>query len=65
MCFRPPDCSAFSKRPFGKPTDPRSRGLAGKHRWRINDFELVTQIFTSWNRMVSWLSQLQGLRRAA
>jgi hypothetical protein len=26
---------------------------------------LVSQIFTSWNQMVSWLRQLQGLRRAA
>ena len=26
---------------------------------------LATQIFTSWNQMVSWLRQLQGLRRAA
>jgi len=25
----------------------------------------VTQIFTSWNQMVSWLRRLQGLRRAA
>jgi len=25
----------------------------------------VTQIFTSWNQMVSWLRQLQGRRRAA
>jgi hypothetical protein len=26
---------------------------------------LVTQIFTSWNQLVSWLRQIQGLRRAA
>ena len=26
---------------------------------------LVSQIFTSWNQMSSWLSQLQGLQRAA
>jgi len=26
---------------------------------------VVTQIFTSWNQMVSWLRQLQGRRRAA
>jgi len=26
---------------------------------------MVTQIFTSWNQMVSWLRRLQGLRRAA
>ena len=25
----------------------------------------VSQIFASWNQMVNWLSQLQGLRRAA
>jgi hypothetical protein len=29
------------------------------------DEKMVTQIFTSWNQMVSWLRQLQGLRRAA
>ena len=27
--------------------------------------KVVTQIFTSWNQRVSWLRQLQGLRRAA
>jgi hypothetical protein len=27
--------------------------------------KVVTQIFTSWNRMSSWLSQLRGLQRAA
>jgi hypothetical protein len=26
---------------------------------------VVTQIFTSWNQMASWLSQLQGLQGAA
>ena len=26
---------------------------------------LVSRIFTSWNQMASWLSQLQGLQRAA
>jgi hypothetical protein len=26
---------------------------------------LVTQIFASWNQIVSWLRQLHGLRRAA
>jgi len=26
---------------------------------------VVSQIFTSWNQMVSWLRRLQGLRRAA
>jgi hypothetical protein len=27
--------------------------------------ELVSRIFTSWNQMSSWLSQLQELQRAA
>jgi hypothetical protein len=26
--------------------------------------KVVSQIFASWNQMVSWLSQLQRLRRA-
>ena len=30
-------------------------------RWGM----LVTQIFTNWNQMSSWLSQLQGLQGAA
>jgi hypothetical protein len=30
-------------------------------RWGM----LVTQIFTSWNQMSSWLSLLQGLQRVA
>jgi hypothetical protein len=29
------------------------------------DESVVIQIFTSWNQLSSWLSQLQGLQRAA
>jgi hypothetical protein len=31
---------------------------------KLREREMVSQIFASWNQMVSWLSQLQRLRRA-
>ena len=43
-----------------------SRGVMGHQIGVYQDLSRpVTQIFSSWNQLVSWLSQLQGLRRAA
>ena len=42
----------------GKPETLRAKPTGAKR-------ELVSRIFASWNQMVNWLSQLQGLRRAA
>jgi hypothetical protein len=33
--------------------------------FRINDLEMVDQIFTSWNPLTSWLRHVEGLMRAA
>ena len=43
-----------------------SRGVMGHQIGVYQDLSRpVTQVFSSWNQLVSWLSQLQGLRRAA
>ena len=44
---------------------PYAERLIGSIRRDCLNHVLVTQIFTSWNQMWSWLSQLQGLQRAA
>jgi hypothetical protein len=33
--------------------------------FRINDLELVAQIFPSWNPLTSWMRQIEGFQRAA
>ena len=32
---------------------------------RINDLELVSRIFASWNQLAAWLRQLKSLQMAA
>ena len=49
---------------------PTSSGSINEVGWRfqsfrINDLELVAQIFTSWNPLTSWMRQLEGFRAAA
>jgi hypothetical protein len=33
--------------------------------FRMNDLEIVAQIFTSWNPLTSWLGQIEHYRKAA
>jgi hypothetical protein len=33
--------------------------------FRINDLEMVAQIFPRWNPLTSWMRQIEGFQRAA
>ena len=33
--------------------------------FRINDLEMVAQIFTSWNPLMGWVQQIAGYQGAA
>jgi hypothetical protein len=59
-----PEGIAFDGNRFNRTaaTAPLSNYLAPSES---ADEKMVTQIFTSWNQMVTWLRQLQGLERAA
>jgi hypothetical protein len=35
------------------------------HPFRINDLELVAQIFPRWNPLTSWMRQIEDFQRAA
>jgi hypothetical protein len=37
----------------------------GDQPFRINDLELVAQIVTSWNPLISWLRRVEGLKEVA
>ena len=59
-----PDGIAFDGNRFNRTgaTAPFFKYLAPEE---CAEEKVVTQIFTSWNQMSSWLSQLQGLQGAA
>ena len=55
---------------ISRPVSASARRTAAKSRPRRESLRIilekvVSQIFTSWNQMASWLSQLQGLQGAA
>jgi hypothetical protein len=37
----------------------------GFQAFRINDLEMVAQIFTRWNPLTSWMRRIEGFQRAA
>ena len=41
-------------------------GVGGRFKsFRINDLEMVTQIFPRWNPLTSWMRQIEDFQRAA
>jgi hypothetical protein len=52
---------------MGSPTTSGSINEVGWRfqPFRINDLELVDQIFTSWNPLTSWFRQIDDIRAAS